>query len=657
MTHRTISLALTASLAASLLSTAALAQAGSRPETNSAPVAPQLDDATPLPLDAPWPGGTMRLEIDASDTRRALYNVRQTIPVAPGMRQLNLLLPEWLPGKHGPRGAANLVSDIRFTANGEALEWQRDPLDVYRYMVMLPEGTGEVVATFRHTSPITGSEGRITMTQEMLNLQWEAMSLYPEGYYTRRIEVEPRVTVPEGWAVFTALDGMTRSGDTVSWQQVDYETLVDSPIFAGKFSRQWEIGEDVRLDAVADKPGQLELAPENLATFEKLVDEADALFGARPFDHYDVLLAMTDRMGGIGLEHHRSSENQYEPNALVDWEEMDWDRNVVAHELVHSWNGKFRRPEGLWTPDYRTPMQDSLLWVYEGQTQFWGWVLAARSGLQRKDTVLGMWANAAANYAEGQPGRAWRSVEDTTYDPIINARSPLPYSSLQRSEDYYVEGALTWLEADQIIRAGTNGDKGLDDFARAFFGKTDGDWGVLTYDFAEVVDTLNGVYPYDWASFLDTRLRQPNQPAPLRGLEMAGYRLVWKDEPNPYAKGRLASSKAVDLFYSLGLSLDSSGKVTSTRWDGPAFNAGIVNGAQIVAVNGEAFSSSVITEAVTAAKDGEAPIELLVKRGERYDTVPVSYDGGLRYPWIEPVDESSPDTMRGLDRLMAPLTQ
>ena len=637
--------------AALLLTTGANAQ--SRPEGNSAPIAPQLDDATPLPQDTAWLGGTIRLEIDATDTRRALYTVKETILVPAGLDQLNLLLPEWLPGKHAARGAPNLVSDIRFFANGQPLEWSRDPLDVYRYRVKLPQGTREVVATFRHTSPVTGSEGRISMTQEMFNLQWEAMSLYPEGHYTRRIEVLPTVKVPEGWQVFTALDGQTRAGDTVSWEEVDYETLVDSPIFAGKYARQWDVDDNVRLDGVADAPKYLELEPQNLATFEKLVEEADALFGARPFDHYDILLAMTDRMGGIGLEHHRSSENQYEPTALIDWDKMDWDRNVVAHELVHSWNGKFRRPEGLWTPDYRTPMQDTLLWVYEGQTQFWGWVLAARSGLQKKETVLGMFANAVANYSEGQPGRAWRSVQDTTYDPIVNSRRPLPFSSLQRSEDYYVEGALTWLEADQIIRQGTNGKKGLDDFASAFFGKEDGDWGVLTYDFDEVVDTLNAVYPYDWATFLDTRLRQPNQPAPVRGLEMAGYQLVWKDEPNPYAAGRIANGKYTDLFYSLGVNLNSDGKVTSTLWDGPAFNAGIVNGTQIMAVNGTAYSKDVIMDAVTAAKTSGEPIDLLVKRGEQFDTLSIRYDGGLRYPWIEP----SKSGTTAFDRLLEARTR
>lgn len=646
MKTMTASLALATALAIS-------SPLAARPDTNSAPVAPQLEDGTPLPQDTAWPGGTIALDIDATDTRRGVYAVTETIPVAAGTRQLVLLFPEWLPGNHAARGPINLLSNIRFSANGQPLAWKRDTLDVYRFVVEVPEGVSEVTASFLHTSPITGREGRITMTQEMLNLQWEKMSLYPEGHYTRRIAVKPTVTVPEGWQVFTALDGQAREGDTVTWQDVDYETLVDSPIFAGKYARQWPLGEGVKLDAVADAPKYLELAPENLARFDRLVDEADALFGARHFDHYDILLAMTDRMGGIGLEHHRSAENQYEPDALIKWDEMDWDHNVVSHELVHSWNGKFRRPEGLWTPDYRTPMQDDLLWVYEGQTQFWGWILAARSGLQQKDTILGTIANAVANYAEGQPGRAWRAVQDTTYDPIVNSRRPLPYSSLQRSEDYYVEGALTWLEADQIIREGTAGKKGLDDFAKAFFGKTDGDWGVLTYDFDEVVETLNGVYAYDWASFLDTRLRQPDQPAPLKGLEMAGYQLVWKDTPNPYAKGRMQGGKYLDLFNSLGINLDNDGKVTSTLWDGPAFNAGIVNRAQVVAINGTAYSSDTIKEAITAAKSGSEAITLLVKRGDRYDTVAIDYHGGLRYPWIEKTGKGK----QGLDLLLAPRTR
>jgi len=297
-------------------------------------------------------------------------------------------------------------------------------------------------------------------------------------------------------------------------------------------------------------------------------------------------------------------------------------------------------------------MQGNLLWMYEGQDQFWGYVLAARSGLQPKAVVLGALANSAGFYSV-QPGRAWRSVEDTTFDPIIDARRPQPYSSLNRNEDYYSEGLLVWLEADQIIREGTRGAKGLDDFARAFFGMNDGDWGVLTYTFDDIVETLNAVYAYDWATFLKDRFQTPAQPAPLTGIEKAGYRLVWKPDPNPYEKGRTAGSGSLNLQYSLGVTLSKEGRVTATLWDSPAFDAGIVNSAQIVAVNGDAYSADGIKKAITDAKDGRDPIELLVKRGERYVTVPVAYHGGLRWPWLEPAGGGE----QPLDRLLAPRTK
>jgi predicted metalloprotease with PDZ domain len=640
-----------APLLAILLLVTAGAGAFAQSVTRSAPIAVPVERTIPAARDIPFPG-TIGLTIDASDVTRGVFRVVETIPVPAGETELILQLPEWLPGKHAPRGAMNLIADVRFEVDGKPAAWARDPIETYAFRIALPSGAKEVTARFVYTSPLQTSEGRIVMTREMLNLQWEAMSLYPAGHYVRQIRFAPTVTFPGGWEVFTALDGKQLRGDTVSWATVDYETLVDSPVFAGKHAKRWDLGHDVFLDVVADKPEQLALAPEHLATFEKLVDETLAVYGAKHFDHYDILLALTERMGGIGLEHHRSSENDYEPETFVKWDEYGWARNVVAHEFAHSWNGKYRRPAEMWTPDYRQPMQGSLLWMYEGQDQFWGYVLAARSGLQPKDVVLGALANSAGFYSV-QPGRAWRSVEDTTFDPIIDARRPQPYSSLNRNEDYYSEGLLVWLEADQIIREGTRGKTGLDDFARAFFGMNDGDWGVLTYTFEDIVGTLNAVYAYDWATFLKDRFQTPAQPAPLTGIEKAGYRLTWKEEPNPYEKGRTARSGSLNLQYSLGVTLSRDGTVSATLWDSPAFNAGIVNSAQIVAVNGEAFSTDGIRKAITEAKDGQDPTELLVKRGERYMTVPVAYHGGLRWPWLEPAGKGE----QPLDRLLAPRTK
>jgi len=637
-----------APLFAALLLASAAPGASAQPVAPSAPLAVPGGPTVPAARDVPFPG-VIDLAIDASDVRRGVFRVVEHVPVPAGEDELILQLPEWLPGKHDARGAMNLVADVRFEVDGRPVAWTRDPVETYAFRIPLPRGAKQVTARFVYTSPLQASEGRIVMTQEMLNLQWEAMSLYPAGHYVRQIRVNPSVTFPSGWTAFTALDGKRARGDTVSWDTVDYETLVDSPVFAGRYARQWDLGHGVRLSTVADKPGQLELRPEHLTTFAKLVDEALALFGARHFDHYDILLALSERLGGIGLEHLRSSENDYDPEAFIKWDDYAWDRNVVAHELGHSWNGKYRRPAGLWTPDYRQPMTNNLLWMYEGQDQFWGWVLAARSGLQPKEIVLGAMANSAGLYSV-QPGRAWRSVEDTTFDPIISKRRPQPYQTLNRNEDYYSEGMLVWLEADQIIREGTGGARGLDDFARAFFGLNDGDRGVLTYTFDDIVATLSTIYPYDWASFLRTRFQTPGQPAPLAGVERAGYRLVWKEEPNPYEKGRSGDSNSINLQYSLGASLDKDGKVTATFWGSPAFDAGIVNGAQIVAVNGEAYSADGLKQAITAAKGGREPIALLVKRGDRYLTVPVDYHGGLRWPWLEPAAAGE----QGLDRLLAP---
>ena len=618
--------------------------------TLSTPVAVPLSQNVPDAVDAPYPGGTMRLDIDATDVTRGVYRVTQAIPVVPGKGKLTVLMPQWLPGNHAPRGPMAELVDLQFFANGQKLTWKRDPVEVFAFHVDVPQGASEVVAKFIHTSPLQSAEGRITMTQEMLNLQWEKMSLYPAGHYVRQIKVVPSVMIPEGWTAAAALDGVQQQGNKLTWGETSYEVLVDSPIFAGKYFRKWDLGQNVTLNVVADKPEQLNAKPEHIQLHRNLVTETRLAFGANHFDRYEFLLALTDRMGGIGLEHHRSSENQLEPGAFLEWDKYEWDRNLLPHEYVHSWSGKYRRPARLWTPDYRQPMQNDLLWTYEGQDQFWGTVLAARSGLQGKDQVLGMLANWAGNFAT-QPGRRWRSVEDTGHDPIFAGRKAKPFASLARNEDYYTEGALVWLEIDQIIRERTGGKRSIDDFAKLFFGMNDGDYGQLTFEVDEIITKLNAVAPYDWAQFIDTRINTPGQMAPLGGFEKGGYRLTWKEEPNPYDKARFADAKVVNLTYSIGVVLDKDGKVTSTQWDGPAFNAGLVSGAKVLAVNGNTYDGDALREAITAAKSG-APLDLLVQRGTRFQTVTIDYKGGLRYPWLERAAPGKAPT--GLDLLLMP---
>lgn len=601
----------------------------------------------PLPSDRPYPG-TMQLKVDATDVARGIFHVRQTIPVARAGK-LTLLYPEWLPGKHAPRGAIAEVAGFKASAGGKPLTWTRQPTDVYAFDIDVPPGAKSIDVLFDFLSPTRTAEGRVVVTPAMMNLQWEQVSLYPAGYFTRNIPVQLDVTLPDGWTGAAALDGVKISGNRYSFAPTNYEVLVDSPMFAGKYFRKWDLGQNVTLNVVADEARYLDARPDHIARHAALVSEAVALFGVRHFDRYEFLLALTDELGGIGLEHHRSSENSRNRDYFTEWDDNDSERGLLPHELVHSWNGKYRRPDKLWTPDFRTPMQDNLLWVYEGQTSYWDLVLAGRSGMQSKEMVLAEWATNAGYYS-AQAGREWRSVDDTTLDPIIGARKPKPYPSWSRGEDYYNEGSLTWLEADMLIRQATGDSKSLDDFARAFFGGRDGDWGQHIYDFGDVVAALNAVYPHDWAAFLHERLQTPGRAAPTGGIDRAGYRLVWRDAPNVFDRDRMAQAKNADLTHSLGLTIDKDGIAGAILWDGPAFRADIVNGTKIVAVDGTSYSKERLEAAVRAAADGKTPVRLLVERGGRYRQVEIAYHGGLRWPHLEKVGDG-PDWF---DRLLAP---
>ncbi len=619
------------------------------PATRSAPAAQPIIDTIPPARDVAYPG-TMRLEVDASDTTQRIWRVKQTIPVS-SSGPLTLLYPEWLPGKHGPRGAIDKLAGLKISANGKEIGWRRNPLDVYAFHVNVPEGAREVVAEFQFLNPTTDAAGRISVTDKMLNLSFDMVSLYPAGYYVRQIPVLASVTYPAGWSAYGALKG-NAAGAVTTYEPTDYETLVDSPIFAGKYAGSVDLGSNVTLNMVADSKDELAATPEQLNAHKKLVAEAVTLFGARHFDRYEFLLAITDEMGSIGLEHHRSSENGVDPGYFIKWNDGPGERNLLPHELVHSWNGKFRRPELLWTPDYRTPMQDNLLWVYEGQTQFWGYVLGARSGLYTKEQTLDALASIAARLDLAK-GRSWRALEDTTHDPIISARRPKNWLSWQRNEDYYNEGLLMWLEADGIIRRESKGARGMDDFARAFFGMNDGDWGVLTYTRQDVIDTLNSVQPYDWAGFLSQRVDRATSEAPKAGFTLGGYALSYTDTPSSTTKEIEKAIKGFDQTYGIGLAVKSDGEVLTSIWDSPAFKAGLAAGMKIVAVNGTEYSGDVFKVALAQAKGDKKPIALIVKQDKNFRVIGLDYSLGVRYPRLTKTGEGA----GSLDRLLEAKTK
>jgi predicted metalloprotease with PDZ domain len=604
------------------------------PLPQPAPMPPPI----PAPRDVAYPGGMLKLDVDATDLDRRIFTIRETIPLA-GPGPVTLLYPQWVPGGHSPRNALYDMAGLIVRVNGKPIPWMRDPVQVFAFHVTPPAGATSLEVEFQYLSPTAHDQGRIVMTHEMLNAQWLNLAVYPAGYFTRDIQIEPTIRLPQGWDYGTALETASNEKGVVRFKPVDFDTLMDSPMFAGRYFKRWDLDTSgkspVRLNVVADRPELLAATPEQIEAHRELVRQMDHLYGARHYNHYDFLLALSDRMGGIGLEHNRSSENGTDPEYFIDWANDAPNRNLLPHEYNHSWDGKFRRPADLWTPNYNVPMRDSLLWVYEGQDQYWGYVLGARSGLVTKEQTLDALAMTAAQYTLGRPGRQWRSVEDTTNDPIIAGRRPIPWTSWQRSEDYYSEGQLVWLDADTLIREKTGGKKSLDTFARAFFGVGDGSWTPYPYTFDDVVKALNEVMPYDWAGFLTKRIKDVAPDYPLDGLARGGWQLVYTDKPTDYWRDNEKGRKMTDLTYSVGFTLSHDANLTSVLWEGPAFKAGLKVGDKLVAVNGIAYDGDKLKEAITEAKGDKAPIELLVKDGDHYRTVQVDYHDGLRYPRLQ----------------------
>jgi predicted metalloprotease with PDZ domain len=615
----------------------------------SAPQPSAMPPAIATPRDVPYPG-VIRLAVDATDIVRHIYSVRATIPVRGG-EPITLLYPQWLPGHHSPVGRVDLLAGLIVRANGQRLEWTRDTVDVYAFHVSVPAGATTLEAEYQILTGGDANEARVVMTQEMLNLQWSRLPLYPAGYYARQIMVEASVTLPEGWQFATALETASTTGNEIRFKPASLDDLVDSPMFAGLHFKRIDLGvtggAPVRLNIVADRAELLEAKPEYLEAHRTMVSQTYKVFGSHHYTQYDFLLALTDRMGGIGLEHHQSSENGTVPTYFTEWDKHADERDLLPHEYAHSWNGKFRRPADLWTPNFNVPMRDSLLWVYEGQTQYWGVVLAARAGLLTKQQALDSLAATAAVY-EHRIGRTWKALQDTTNDPIAGLRRAMPWRSWQRSEDYYAEGQLVWLDADTLIRELSQGKRSLDDFARAFFGINDGSYVPVTYTFDDVVAALNGVQPHDWASFLRTRL-DGHGPAPLDGVGRSGYKLVYTDTPTDFMKASESRRKVTDLTYSLGMVVGRESKLSDVRWEGPAYKLGLTPGTQIIAVNTIAFEGDRLKDAIKGAQKSGAAIEVLVKNGERYRTVRFDYREGLRYPRLE--RDSAKPAM--LDRILA----
>jgi predicted metalloprotease with PDZ domain len=601
------------------------------------------------PVDTPFPG-TISLLVDVTDVHRRVLKVHETIPVKG--RDITLLYPEWLPGTHSPSNPISALADLVITANGKRVPWVRDRVNMYAFHVDAPKDATSLDIDFQFLAPLDPKRGRISAT--FADVTWNSVLLYPAGYFSRDIKFGAALRLPEGWKFACALDVKGQSENLVQFKDTTLNTLIDSPLYAGAHFKRFDLstGPDnpVYLDVFADKPGDLEVTPEELQYHKNLAIEAQKLFRSHHYDHYDSLFSVSDIVSGKGLEHHQSSEDGSRANYFTDWGAGVAGRALLPHEYTHSWNGKFRRPADLWTPNFNVPMGNDLLWVYEGLTDYYGNLLTARSGMRTPEQARDVFAQIAAGF-ESSPGRTWRSLEDTTRQPIMSSHFTVSdtWRSWQRSFDYYSESDLIWLDADTKIRELSGGQKSLDDFARLFFGINDGSYVTVTYTFDDLVKALNTVQPYDWAGFFRTRVYEVAANVPENGFTQGGYRLVYNDSELDWMK-KGDSTRTTSFATSLGFSVKADGGLDDVSWDGVAYKAGVTPDMQLQAVNDQKYTPAGLRGTILAAEKNQEPIKLLLKRGDEFVTVSLDYHGGMRYPHLERVG-TTPDR---LDDILAP---
>ena len=595
------------------------------------------------------------LELDAREAAQKILHSRLVIPAAPG--PLTLFYPKWIPGEHGPTGPVTDVAGLRVSALGKPLAWRHDDVDMYALHLDVPPGARAVEVSFDFLLPVGEgrySEGR-SATANLLVLNWNQVVFYPEGKGSDDWTFAARLRLPAGWRFGTALPVAQDAGDRVDFLPVTLTRLVDSPVVAGIYFRRIPLTPGAVpshfIDMVADSREALEMPPALVAGYQRLVAEAAALFGAQHYQRYHFLYTLSDAVAHFGLEHHESSDNRQGERTLLDADLRKTSVGLLPHEMVHSWNGKYRRPAGLATPDYQEPMKGELLWVYEGLTQYLGFVLQSRSGLAPPEQWRQNLAQTAA-YLDQRPGRTWRPLVDTAVQAQLLFGAASEWQEWRRGTDFYNEGLLIWLEADVRIRQLTKGERSLDDFCKQFHGGASGPPQVIPYTFDDIVQTLNTVVPYDWRAFLTERLNVTTARAPLGGITNGGWRLVWADTAADfYATGERAR-KNVDERYTVGLLLDDGGAITDVVQGGQAARAGIAPGMKLVAVNGRGWTKNILRDAIRATRTLNQPLELLVRNGEFFKTCKVDYKGGGRYPALER-DPSKPDLLSEIGKARA----
>ena len=589
--------------------------------------------------------GTIRLAVDASSAPQKILHVKETIPVKPGA--LTLYYPEWIPGEHAPDGPITDLAGLKFSARGKTIPWRRDLVEMFTFHLDVPQGADslDVQLDFLLSAPASGFSAGASATAQLALISWNQVLLYPKGATIREIPFEASLRLPEGWKYGTALPVAGESGGEIHFQRVMLNELVDSPVITGHFYRAFDLtpGQTPshEIDAAADSEAALNMPPDLERHFKNLIAEAYALFGSRHYRDYHFLLTLSDETAHFGLEHHESSDDRIPERSLVD-EVLRIDAaGLLPHEYTHSWNGKFRRPEDLTTPDYQQPMKDDLLWVYEGLTEYIGNVLTGRSGLYSPEEYREHLAEDATEF-EYTPGRTWRPLQDTADAAQLLYFAGANWENWRRSTDYYGEGELIWLEVDTRIRQLTDNKKSLDDFCKAFHGGSGGKPELKTYTFEDVVAGLNAVVANDWAGLLKTRLESTDAHAPMGGIENGGWKLIFSEGPNEIQLAANEATHRSDYRASAGLLVGDEGTIVDVIHASATYDAGLAPGMKILAVNGQAFSPDVFHEAVERAKNSPRAIEVMAANGTYVKTYSLDYHGGLRYPHLARV-EAQPD--------------
>jgi predicted metalloprotease with PDZ domain len=601
----------------------------------------------------------IQLSVDLSEAPRHIFHAHLIFPATPG--PFTLAYPKWIPGEHMPDGPISDLAGLKFTAGGRTLAWHRDSADMYQFHMDIPAGATSVEASLDYLNPVDGNgfSAGPSATSQVSILEWNDVLLYPAGMKSDDLTYVAHLKLPAGWKFGTALPDAHAQDDTIQFGPVSLTTLVDSPVLAGAFFRSIPLATDVQpahhLDLAGDSAASVDIPADELETYSRLVREAGALFGARHYDHYDFLLSLSDYFFPNGLEHHQSSDNRAPERMLLDPDMRESFADLLPHEFTHSWNGKFRRPAGLATPDFGVPMKGDLLWAYEGLTQYVGELLSARAGVRSVGAYREALAATAA-YLDHQAGRNWRPLQDTaTGAQTLYLITGKAWFSYRRSVDFYDESWLIWLEADTLIRKQSGGKKSLDDFCRSFHGAPSTGPKLVTYTFDDVVTAMNAITPYDWRKFFRDRLDYVGPRAPLGGIEGGGWKLIYNETPNDHISAEERISGVMTLEYSLGMNLGRDGSVQDVVPGMPAAESGLAPGMRIQTINGKAWSPEALHDAIRATKSSATPIEFVADNDGFSKAYRVNYRGEEQYPHLVRI-EGQPDLLSEILKSLTPAT-